>query len=49
MNLGKIGVWTSYRPFGVERAGEAAGLLEQLEVVGSYELFGSCEVAVAAR
>jgi probable F420-dependent oxidoreductase len=30
MNLGKIGVWTSFRPFGVERAGEAAGLVEQL-------------------
>ena len=30
MNLGKIGVWTSYRPFGIERAGEAAKLVEQL-------------------
>src|SRR4051812_26041821 len=30
MDLGKIGVWTSYRPFGVERAGEAAKLVEQL-------------------
>ena len=30
MNLGKIGVWTSYRPFGVERAGEAAKLVERL-------------------
>jgi probable F420-dependent oxidoreductase len=30
INLGKIGVWTSYRPFGLERAGEAAQLLEQL-------------------
>lgn len=30
MNLGTIGVWTSYRPFGVERAGEAAGVVEQL-------------------
>ena len=30
MDLGKIGVWTSYRPFGIERAGEAAKLLEQL-------------------
>jgi probable F420-dependent oxidoreductase len=27
---GRIGVWTSYRPFGIERAGEAAELLEQL-------------------
>ena len=23
VNFGKIGVWTSYRPFGVELAGEA--------------------------
>jgi len=23
VDLGKIGVWTSYRPFGLERAGEA--------------------------
>jgi len=30
MNLGRIGVWTSYRPFGVERTGEAARLVEQL-------------------
>src|SRR3954469_20841034 len=30
MNVGKIGVWTSYRGFGVERAGEAAKLAEQL-------------------
>ena len=30
MNLGEIGVWTSYRPFGIERAGEAAKLVEQL-------------------
>src|SRR3954451_16212412 len=30
MNIGRIGVWTSYRPFGVERAGEAARLAEQL-------------------
>jgi probable F420-dependent oxidoreductase len=28
--LGRIGVWTSYRPFGAERAGEAARLAEQL-------------------
>lgn len=27
---GRVGVWTSYRPFGRERAGEAAKLLEQL-------------------
>jgi probable F420-dependent oxidoreductase len=30
MGIGKIGVWTSYRPFGIERAGEAAKLAEQL-------------------
>jgi probable F420-dependent oxidoreductase len=28
--MGKIGIWTSYRPFGIERAGEAAKLAEQL-------------------
>jgi probable F420-dependent oxidoreductase len=30
MEIGTIGVWTSYRPFGVERVGEAAKLVEQL-------------------
>jgi probable F420-dependent oxidoreductase len=30
MNVGRIGVWTSYRPFGIQRAGEAAKLAEQL-------------------
>jgi len=30
MELGRIGVWTSYRAFGIERAGEAAKLVEQL-------------------
>jgi probable F420-dependent oxidoreductase len=30
MDIGKVGVWTSYRPFGVERAGEAGKLAEQL-------------------
>ncbi len=30
MDLGKIGIWTSYRPFGIERAGEAAQLAEEL-------------------
>ena len=30
MELGKIGIWTGYRPFGIERAGEAAKLAEQL-------------------
>src|SRR3954462_11217231 len=30
MDMGKIGIWTGYRAFGVERAGEAAKLAEQL-------------------
>ncbi|HEY2652792.1 MAG TPA: LLM class F420-dependent oxidoreductase [Solirubrobacteraceae bacterium] len=30
MDIGRIGVWSSYRPFGIERAGEAAKLIEQL-------------------
>ncbi len=30
MELGQIGIWSSYRPFGIERAGEAAELAEQL-------------------
>jgi probable F420-dependent oxidoreductase len=30
MDIGKVGIWTSYRPFGIERAGEAAKLVEQL-------------------
>jgi probable F420-dependent oxidoreductase len=30
MDIGRIGVWTSYRPFGVERAGEAARVVEEL-------------------
>lgn len=30
IELGKIGVWTSYRPFGIARAGEAATSIEQL-------------------
>src|SRR3954447_5742196 len=30
MNIGTIGIWTSYRPFGIERVGEAAKLAEQL-------------------
>jgi alkanesulfonate monooxygenase SsuD/methylene tetrahydromethanopterin reductase-like flavin-dependent oxidoreductase (luciferase family) len=30
VDLGRIGVWSSYRAFGAERAGEAAKLLEQL-------------------
>jgi probable F420-dependent oxidoreductase len=30
MDIGKIGIWTSYRRFGIERAGEAAKLAEGL-------------------
>src|SRR3954468_11013241 len=30
MDLGTIGIWTSYRPFGIERAGEAAKIVEDL-------------------
>jgi probable F420-dependent oxidoreductase len=30
MDIGEIGVWTSYQAFGVDRAGEAAKLIEQL-------------------
>jgi probable F420-dependent oxidoreductase len=30
VDLGRIGIWTSYRPFGRERAAEAAKLAEQL-------------------
>jgi probable F420-dependent oxidoreductase len=30
MDIGKIGIWTSFRSFGMEQAGEAAKLVEQL-------------------
>lgn len=30
MEFGRIGVWTGFRPFGAERAGEAAAIVEQL-------------------
>jgi probable F420-dependent oxidoreductase len=43
MNIGRIGVWTSYRPFGVERAGEAARLAEELGY-GAWWLGGSPHV-----
>ena len=43
MNLGKIGVWTSYRPFGIERAGEAAKLVEELGY-GTWWVGGSPHV-----
>src|SRR3954469_10312432 len=44
MEIGKIGVWTSYRPFGAERAGEAAKLLEQLGY-GTWWVGGSPHVS----
>jgi probable F420-dependent oxidoreductase len=44
MNIGKLGVWTSYRPFGVDRAKEAAKLVEQLGY-GAFWLGGSPKVA----
>jgi probable F420-dependent oxidoreductase len=43
VELGRLGVWTSYRPFGVERAGEAAKLVEQLGY-GTWWLGGSPHV-----
>src|SRR3954451_14638835 len=43
MNLGRIGVWTSYRPFGAGRAGEAAKVVEELGY-GAFWLGGSPHV-----
>jgi probable F420-dependent oxidoreductase len=43
MRLEKIGIWTSYRPFGAERAGEAAQLVEQLGY-GTWWVGGSPHV-----
>jgi probable F420-dependent oxidoreductase len=43
MDLGKIGIWTSYRPFGIERAGEAAKVVEQLGY-GTWWVGGSPHV-----
>jgi probable F420-dependent oxidoreductase len=43
MNIGKVGVWTSYGPFGAERAGEAAKLVEQLGY-GAWWVGGSPHV-----
>jgi probable F420-dependent oxidoreductase len=43
MHLGKIGVWTSLRPFGAERAGEAAKLVEDLGY-GAWWVGGSPHV-----
>jgi probable F420-dependent oxidoreductase len=43
MDFGTIGIWTSYRPFGIERAGEAAKLVEQLGY-GAWWVGGSPHV-----
>jgi probable F420-dependent oxidoreductase len=43
VDLGRIGIWTSYRPFGVGRAGEAAKLAEQLGY-GAWWVGGSPHV-----
>src|SRR3954453_18168357 len=43
MDIGRIGIWTSYRPFGAERAGEAAKLVEQLGY-GAWWVGGSPHV-----
>jgi probable F420-dependent oxidoreductase len=43
MELREIGIWTSYRPFGAERAGEAAKLAEQLGY-GAWWVGGSPHV-----
>src|SRR3954468_1318355 len=43
MEIGRIGVWTSYRPFGIERAGEAAKIVEQLGY-GAWWVGGSPHV-----
>jgi probable F420-dependent oxidoreductase len=43
VELGRIGVWTSFRPFGADRAGEAAKLVEQLGY-GAWWVGGSPHV-----
>ncbi len=43
MNVGKIGVWTTYSQFGAGRAGEAAKIVEQLGY-GAFWLGGSPHV-----
>jgi probable F420-dependent oxidoreductase len=43
VELGQIGVWSSYRPFGIDRAGEAAKLAEQLGY-GAWWVGGSPHV-----
>jgi len=43
VEIGNIGIWTSYRPFGKERAGEAAKLVEELGY-GAWWVGGSPHV-----
>jgi len=43
VDLGKIGIWSSYRPFGADRAAEAAKLVEQLGY-GAWWVGGSPSV-----
>jgi len=43
MQLGTIGIWTGYRPFGIERAGEAAKIAEGLGY-GTWWVGGSPHV-----
>src|SRR5437763_16914541 len=43
VELGKVGVWTSYRPFGAERTGEAAKVVEALGF-GTWWVGGSPHV-----
>src|SRR4051812_41604469 len=43
MDFGKIGIWTSHRSFGIERASEAAKLAEQLGF-GAWWVGGSPHV-----
>jgi probable F420-dependent oxidoreductase len=44
MEIGEIGIWTSYRAFGIEHAGEAAQIVEQLGY-GVFWVGGSPHVA----
>jgi probable F420-dependent oxidoreductase len=48
VDLGRIGVWTSFRPFGADRAGEAARLVEQLGY-GAWWVGGSPHVPDVRR
>ena len=44
MDIGTIGIWTTFRPFGIDRAGEAARLAEQLGY-GAWWVGGSPQAA----